>query len=609
MTVVTETDYRLDCFARALSRFRDERLAVYGRGANAQALIDRFGPELDFVAAVGEHPNDTGLFMGMPIVGLHELSEHGVSSVVIACATRSVVRVCRRIWSDTDAPAGLRLYDMFGNDIRAFIDEIRCDAINTDAKLAACDVLSVDLEALVSYGVLLGDGCARDTVHGRACALVEKAHAQGKRIVFTHGGSKKLLQQALDLAVFPSGIGSTEVFSEFGHGVSKLNGLYRELVGEHPGKRILHAGCDVLRDHLVPRLYGVDSVLLADTRADVRVPEWERLQAQTDIERAFAKMFRGMTSDVETVLAATVVGYMTWLLSELGKGDYDGVLFCARDGWLIKRVYDWCLLNLNDLPQLPESLYFHTSRKAAVLPLLDNEDAWRFVVRYWHGASAASMLKAVFGIERELPARVAADDSEEGRIKVLSDCSQLLMDASARALSSAMAYFDRCGLRAGSKYAFIDYVGAGTAQGALASYVPFDLHGFYFHNRVWSGANLPHLSIEQYFDSTHFGFFENFLVTETLMTSPEPSVTGYSAEGEPEFLPDPRSADELSEIARIHENVFSIVCAFLAKHYSYGDVIGADIVNQIYEDAVSVRSPVLPYDDWKEERIDMSWRK
>lgn len=66
------------------------------------------------------------------------------------------------------------------------------------------------------------------------------------------------------------------------------------------------------------------------------------------------------------VLGMHVVGVVKWLAKEAVRHHKKRILFCARDGYLIKRIYDSYRIIF---PELPQSLYIQASRKS-LLPML-----------------------------------------------------------------------------------------------------------------------------------------------------------------------------------------------------------------------------------------------
>lgn len=70
------------------------------------------------------------------------------------------------------------------------------------------------------------------------------------------------------------------------------------------------------------------------------------------------------------------LSYMSWLIGQLrGKGD-SVVLFCARDGFFLEKIYKEIREKHNELG-LPESIYFYTSRKAMSTVIPVDEDGIR----------------------------------------------------------------------------------------------------------------------------------------------------------------------------------------------------------------------------------------
>lgn len=69
-------------------------------------------------------------------------------------------------------------------------------------------------------------------------------------------------------------------------------------------------------------------------------------------------------------LGMHLAGIVKWIVEEAGIHKYRRILFCSRDGFLVKRAYD---SYRKIVPQLPESLYIQASRKALLPALLKTE--------------------------------------------------------------------------------------------------------------------------------------------------------------------------------------------------------------------------------------------
>lgn len=203
----------------------------------------------------------------------------------------------------------------------------------------------------------------------------------------------------------------------------KTQGLFSVLKGKvETGKTVLHVGDNPVNDIKYAKAEEFDTFYIKSAGDMYR----ESLYAQVvpgniaDINTrslmglVIARMFnnpfvvkgRQRAYTVDTAenfayffVAPLVTSFMGWLYQELRNKEYDGILFAARDGFLVKDLYELLSRELEGERLVP-GIYFLTSRAAASSASVTDEtslnrvlDTYRYV-----GVDESTILEKRFGI-------------------------------------------------------------------------------------------------------------------------------------------------------------------------------------------------------------------
>lgn len=232
-------------------------------------------------------------------------------------------------------------------------------------------------------------------------------------------------------------------------------------------------------------------------------------------------------------LAPLISAYVIWLLKKFEEQRYDAVLFAARDGFLIKELYD-CSRNSLESRNLPRSIYFYTSRMASIKAgMFDDDDVY-------------DVCKYLNKDRKELPEFLYQNDLMERmedknrNLKELSKCERKNYDV----------YFANNGIDCKNGcYAFCDLISGGTSQFFLQKHFSHQLQGYYLAYYISKLGAVPVKSLypctsaEQIFPEG----IRNIL--ESILTSFEPSVIGFDDSGNPMFSKNVPSDTKLKYIA------------------------------------------------------------
>lgn len=152
---------------------------------------------------------------------------------------------------------------------------------------------------------------------------------------------------------------------------------------------ILHIGNDKVADYRQPLKLGMKAYLFQGVIRKFWQPYDYTLnlrntdKMEVDLLKNFIRIHLSKKHDNEdfqlgySVFGPLLMGYSKWLFEQCTKKQIDTLLFCARDGYILKQCFD--LVNESDM----HSQYFYISRRAVVVPnLYRNSSILEMIERY-----------------------------------------------------------------------------------------------------------------------------------------------------------------------------------------------------------------------------------
>ena len=397
---------------------------------------------------------------------------------------------------------------------------------------------------------------------------------------------------------------------------SGLFGILRRMYG--PEKKLLHIGDDPTADAEMCRREGIDSVLLPSPLALAVSRGWEDsvLSACSLMERCLlgmcvAELFRDPFQNPNlqdrppedrlrrfavSVIGPLAVGFLTWLIRELGSFPCDGVLFFGRDGYFLRLAYQ----SLGQLVPLPPSVYYYTSRHAAFLCCADREECLPLAIEQGKnaGISVEEILSRIYDLKASQIKQRQPGESEKAFILRHMPAITGIAEANRAA---ALACFDKAGLKRNGSYAVVDCIAAGTTQWFMEQWMPCRFRGFYMGNCNPGGRKCIH--IEDYLAFQNDSLLRNYIELERFFTSPEPSVRCMGPNGEIVFFEEKREAKELEELALVHRKALSFAQMFFSSCYTEGEIIAPEIPEEMFAADGCHWVQTIAYDDWTGSRI------
>lgn len=265
------------------------------------------------------------------------------------------------------------------------------------------------------------------------------------------------------------------------------------------------------------------------------------------------------------VIAPVIFKYMVWLVQKLIDDSVELVLFPSRDGFLLKKIYDDIRENYGG-GRLPESVYFYTSRRAALVAAAKDKEEIRFIAELDAPLSLEERIRKRFGVKIE--EKFTSDEVPEHVYKELLERSQWERETYLRYIKSC-GYFDK------ERVALVDFVSIGTVHEALQRLTEKEIKGYYFLRRMPDTKQRGELDC-----SALYGMFGDFQMDanlyrfyyfmEAVLSSDEPSFQYIKKDGTPCFYKECRSLESI----RTLENMHDAICQYCKKQVAINPHIG-----------------------------------
>ncbi len=365
--------------------------------------------------------------------------------------------------------------------------------------------------------------------------------------------------------------GLADIFVSSEYGVGKTQGLFeifRKRTGE---KSCLHIGDDLTADAEYAKKCQMEAFRILSARDLLESVGFlglekcmDSLSARVKLGLFAAKLFNSpfqfeteekrlcidSAFDLGYLLMAPVItDFVIWFAGKAQSENLSNIWFGARDGYLIKILYDQ-LVGEN------KSVYFLTSRTAAVRAGVENIEDIRRVAEMKFSGTVKEQLKERFGIEIT---------DQEAEHEDLIQYSRMILSQALSCKKNYQKYI--AALKPGDgDIGFFDFVAKGTSQMYCSRLIPNHLKGFYFLQLEKNFGRDRDLDIQAFYDSEKEesrGIFDNYYILETILTSPMPSVAGFDENGEACYAKENRSRRGIECFQRVQAGIKAYFEAFL----------------------------------------------
>ena len=369
----------------------------------------------------------------------------------------------------------------------------------------------------------------------------------------------------------------TDVLISCEYGTSKTGNLFEELKAVSGEADILHVGDDIVADIESAKRHGINTFQiysaaeLLELVGGLKLSETENsLSDQIKVGMFVANLFNSpfqFEDDEKRIHAedAKDVGYLfcapmimdftKWFEEESKDAGNTNRWLCARDGYLLKRLYEIMFPS-------QKAEYFYTSRISAIRAGVESIDDIEYVDGMKFSGECEENLKVRFGISADVLDTADIDNGQEGLLKY----SKAILDNSKRKKENNLKYIEKLDVQYGS-ISFFDFVAKGTSQMYIQRLTQNPIKGLYFLQLEPEFMKDKNLDIKPFYtemERDSSAIFDNYYILETLLTSPEASVDEFDEEGNPVFAKETRTDKDIACFMRAQDGIIEYVKKYIS---------------------------------------------
>lgn len=432
--------------------------------------------------------------------------------------------------------------------------------------------------------------CVRDSIK----KALDYARRSGKRVFFTSDMylSEKVLFGSLEYMGIQVGDGGSIISCQYG--VSKNSGLYTVLRERFPDQKILHIGDDPEADGQCAIAAGIDEVFLVDSAYRMlgastanRLMKYSvDLSARMLLGGFAAKQFcdpfifekTGKKVSIDSgydlgyyFLAPLFTVFIQWLLKKTEQYKLTKLLLASRDGYIIKSLLDALHITYPEV-KLPGYIYFYTSRTVCVrASVRDDADIIYAVEQIPFSGSIEGLLQKRFGVEKE---ELLERDIDSSNLDYVMRHRNVILKHAKEARCNYEVYLSKLGIKGEDRCGLFDFVSGGTCQYALSKFWDVKLQGLYFlrfYDPIKSGLSIDGLYQETNVYTGNSALEEKYIFLERIVTSFEPTLTGFDKTGEPLFEKETRSQEEIDSLRAVHKGILDAFLKYSPSNLDMAD--------------------------------------
>lgn len=406
------------------------------------------------------------------------------------------------------------------------------------------------------------------------CDLMEEVYSQGKEIYivsdtfYTKEQLIKLLEKC-KVGFY------TDILASCEYKTAKTGDLFAKVRERVCGKKCLHIGDDIAADIESARQHGVaachiysgidlleavgylglwDSIKGLANRIKIGMFVSKIFNSPFQFEKGERRIAIQNAYDLGYLLFAPIISdFVIWFEGQMEQYDLLNIWFCARDGYLIKRMYD-------ELRGDTGSTYLLTSRTAAIRAGIESEEDIEYVSGMKFSGTIEEQLWERFGIAKQ-----GAVADHGACSKSLTDYADVILNKARVDRKNYQRYIDKLHMKEGD-IAFFDFVAKGTSQMHMQRLVDRHLKGIYFmqlEGEYMQGKSLDILPFYNSQETDQSEIYENYYILETILTSPMPSIKEFDEYGEPCYAQETRKEEDIRCVQAAQDGVFDYFKTYL----------------------------------------------
>lgn len=588
MPDITEEEYFLQSLESNFHFVKEKRIVIYGISGRTASFLKEC-PDHNVVGLVDSDNARAGQYYhGIKIVTMEEAAVMGVEVIIILAREQSTQiifsQICRKCKENNIIVLnrfGKNMQKLFGNFFCVEENSREQDRITLKETLQKCSAYKIVYIAV--WDVILMSYCI-----SREDFLKLSSDRKKNSIVLRHD-SIELIKQLLRLGKKVRLIQNAPLQDDI---VTQILNQYMNDVTE-----IVH------EQNIMPC---DDEILISsDSRFSCHFKEWIRLPGACERlvssvyreimelplnynERLLVGLFNeklfnspfdagdyenhiSQIKDVGYLFVGPIIAaFMVWLIKIVKHNDYDAVLFAARDGFLIKQLYDHILFSLK-ITAGAKSIYFLTSRKLCINAGMENGTELVGTARHPYAYPLEFMLQNKYNVDpRDI--NVYKEEKYTDKEAYVLAHKKHIFSAARNLRKHYLNYMSEIGIKEGRKYLLFDMCSCGTSQHFLNNFVPFQLDAAYLcMYRSAEGFRRDWPEQLSYYTFFHNGysfdynsnFFRDYCFFETFLTSFTPTIIGLNDQQQFIYSREMRSEEEMRYVREMQEGITDFVENFV----------------------------------------------
>lgn len=257
---------------------------------------------------------------------------------------------------------------------------------------------------------------------------------------------------------------------------------------------------------------------------------------------------------VSIFVSPLVWGYTLWCFHQIGRQKNSLALFSARDGFIVKKIYDLLFKFLYPNEQ-NNGIYFYTSRMAMLKSVVKDRDGLEKVVSIGYDGNIGSFFEQRF--EYHI-------NSEVGKLEYSESACREVLDMDGDEIvrlciynrENYLEYIDKLNIWNYEILYLVDQCGYGRVQYGLEQLIESNnVRGLYL--KKYNHMPLSAQNYLSYFPDADEGIADSLsnysIILEEIFSSDEPSVKGVDDRGNILFQEEVRREEQLNMLRNAHE--------------------------------------------------------
>ena len=619
---MTDQEYVVRSFAQQFHAYKDKRIILYGVGIQTKAIVERY-PEYRILGLmdktrVGE------IFYGKRVLSLSEVAASHPDLIVVVARSVSRRLIYERIRNFV-CEKKIPLYGIDGKDLRLLFEPtvsvpkdeqgyLQVTTACVREQIEGCDVLCCRIRDTLFAQPFVTEAAFERVARERkvpasvlmfqtwqirrtVLVLLDYARQSGKKVFLL--ADEGLPAAKWDLFLEKAGIQvdegllmpsqfcpAVEAYVKQGEKVLLLSSRKEDLAFGREGSicvQFLKSAWDLLKISSYQ-----DLPLYLHTTNDWSLAGMFAMMAFNDPFALAGTDGRLCVSQAFDLGRLFYMGFSVYMvlnfIQRLQQGAYDGVLFAARDGYLVQKLYRYAVQRLK-IFGLPPDQYFETSRALCWRASVCTEQDILQVLNECQVSLYEIYLQRLFGLA---PGRIETYDAEQYRDMAGYTLAhkEKIFAAAASARKNYMKYIARCDLKPDGRYAFFDFTSRGTCQQWLSRLLPCQLEGVYFCHYEHAGMKPLQVPIQAVIEApayvTDMYFFAHYIDAEMIFSAPVPSLQSIDENGKPAYFDEVRSKEEVRYMQEAQKGIFDAFAYYIDNLYLPGVELNWGFVDQLY---------------------------